>query len=591
MHIQWRKDGTNLIDQTNATLTLRSVHLADTGDYTAVVTNASGSTTSQVARLTVGYSLSVQVLGTGTISVAPDQTIFSPGSSISLTATAFTNSQFVSWSGDASGDQNPLTLVMDTNKSITANFRPTYRVTVATNGYGTVAVTPLKARYLRGEIVQLVAIPARWHVFDRWVGGVTNNPLSITVISNASFTASFSPTTALEWLEFDGSARLAPVGMTAVFVDGVFAVEPVVRARGTATLSLFTSFPNGTLLFSADGSAPDFTAVLYSGPFILKESATLRTKAYNADFSQSVESDSLEIIILPTLSASTKGGGTVAVAPSAGAYFSNNLAAVTATPAPGWTFLHWLGDETGTNPTVSTPMTRNKCLRAVFGTSLGHTVVGSGSVVRSPAAEWYPHGTAVRLTAVPQAGNYFALWGNAASGTNNPLTFSVTNPNPTVTAVFAALPASQHALTVLPDGFGTVTSNLRGNRFGNGTNVTLRALPEPGQDFLGWTGDASGTNNPLVVIMTRSKIITANFTKRPRLAPILCDGVPNNEAFQSLLTGEFGGRYSIEATTDLAPVVPAWEPLATLTNTFGSAQFNDSFPTHRTQRFYRAVVQ
>jgi len=320
------------------------------------------------------------------------------------------------------------------------------------------------------------------------------------------------------------------------------------------------------------------------------KSATLRAIAYNADFTQAVQSDPLEIIILPTLNASTEGGGAVAVNPPAGAYFSNDLAVVTATIAPGWTFLHWLGDETGTNPTATVSMIRNKCLRAVFGTGLSNTIVGSGSVVRSPAADWYPHGTPVRLMAVPQAGNYFALWGNAASGTNNPLTFTVTNPNPTVTAVFAALPASQHALTVLPDGFGQVTSTPRGNRFGNGTNVTLLAAPESGQEFLGWSGDAGGTNNPLVVMMNQSRVITANFTKRPRLAPLSCESVPNGEEFQLLLTGEFGGRYSIEATTNLAPITPAWEPLATLTNTFGSAQFNDPSPTKRPQRFYRAVV-
>jgi hypothetical protein len=57
-----------------------------------------------------------------------------------------------------------------------------------------------------------------------------------------------------------------------------------------------------------------------------------------------------------------------------------------------------------------------------------------------------------------------------------------------------------------------------------------------------------------------------------------------------LLTGEFGGRYSIEATTDFAPIAPAWEPLATLTNIFGSVQFNDPAPTNRPQRFYRAVA-
>ena len=49
----WRKDGTNLPGQTNATFSLTNVTLADAGNYDIVVTNTVGSTTSQVAILSV----------------------------------------------------------------------------------------------------------------------------------------------------------------------------------------------------------------------------------------------------------------------------------------------------------------------------------------------------------------------------------------------------------------------------------------------------------------------------------------------------------------------------------------------------------
>ena len=58
----------------------------------------------------------------------------------------------------------------------------------------------------------------------------------------------------------------------------------------------------------------------------------------------------MEIVILPTVSVTTAGGGTVAVDPSAGAYFSNGIASITATPAPGWTFLHWQDDAVESGP-------------------------------------------------------------------------------------------------------------------------------------------------------------------------------------------------------------------------------------------------
>lgn len=164
-------------------------------------------------------------------------------------------------------------------------------------------------------------------------------------------------------------------------------------------------------------------SLLEEHPFIVNRTCILRAIAYNADFTEAVQSDPLDIVILPTLAASSEGGGRVVVGPSTGAYFSNGTAVVTATPAPGWTFLQWLGDAAGRNPTASVGMSRNKCVRAVFGTALSNSVVGSGSVVSSRVSALYPYGTKVQLTAVPQTGNYFALWGNAASGTNNPLSF------------------------------------------------------------------------------------------------------------------------------------------------------------------------
>jgi hypothetical protein len=59
---QWRKNGTNLTETTNcvgpatAQLVLSNLSVLDTAGYDVVVTNSSGSTTSSVAALTVGYS-------------------------------------------------------------------------------------------------------------------------------------------------------------------------------------------------------------------------------------------------------------------------------------------------------------------------------------------------------------------------------------------------------------------------------------------------------------------------------------------------------------------------------------------------------
>lgn len=61
-----------------------------------------------------------------------------------------------------------------------------------------------------------------------------------------------------------------------------------------------------------------------------------------------------------------------------------------------------------------------------------------------------------------------------------------------------------------PTGINTAT-NLNFANFGQNTNVILTATPIAPQTFTGWSGDASGTTNPLTVTMDQAKTITANF--------------------------------------------------------------------------------
>src|SRR5207244_5632196 len=133
---------------------------------------------------------------------------------------------------------------------------------------------------------------------------------------------------------------------------------------------------------------------------------------------------------------------------------SNVLVTVSSVPVNGWSLVYWLGEVTGTNSGSNIRMTGDKCIRGVFGTSVSTTAAGNGSVSISPSYPLHPYGSVVRLTAIPVAGNYFALWGNAASGTSNPLGFTVTNANPTVSALFTTLPAGQFSLPIISDGDG-----------------------------------------------------------------------------------------------------------------------------------------
>jgi len=46
-----------------------------------------------------------------------------------------------------------------------------------------------------------------------------------------------------------------------------------------------------------------------------------------------------------------------------------------------------------------------------------------------------------------------------------------------------------------------------------GTQVSVRAIPNSGYRFSNWSGDASGTSNPITITMDSDKSIKANFVK------------------------------------------------------------------------------
>jgi uncharacterized repeat protein (TIGR02543 family) len=100
--------------------------------------------------VSVGYDHSVAIMGTvspppttytlttnvspsssGSVTKYPNKSSYSDGESVQLTATANSGYTFSGWSGNASGSTNPITITMNSNKSVTANFTAITKPTVS----------------------------------------------------------------------------------------------------------------------------------------------------------------------------------------------------------------------------------------------------------------------------------------------------------------------------------------------------------------------------------------------------------------------------------------------------------------------------
>ena len=125
------------------------------------------------------YTLSVTATDGGTVS-SPGGS-YNEGSSVTITATPNSEYLFENWSNGST--QNPLTITVNQNISLTANFvKRKYPLTINIQGEGTVReeiVSSAKSsdptEYNSGTTVRLTAVPSgEWNVFDSWTGDIND---------------------------------------------------------------------------------------------------------------------------------------------------------------------------------------------------------------------------------------------------------------------------------------------------------------------------------------------------------------------------------------------------------------------------------
>jgi hypothetical protein len=207
---------------------------------------------------------------------------------------------------------------------------------------------------------------------------------------------------------------------------------------------------------------------------------------------------------------------------------SGTAVTLTATAASGSTFAGWLGNCTATG---SVTMTGNMSCTATFNSSgytLTSTVVNevtssgtaNGTIVSNPVgiscgtdcSETYPAGQIVTLTPKPAANSKFKAWTGNADCSDGLVTMDASK---TCTATFTL---NTLTLSVSKIGNGTVTSTpsavncgaVCSFNFVAGTAVTLKAAPDAGYAFAGWSGGCTGTADCKLTLSSNTSV-TANF--------------------------------------------------------------------------------
>jgi uncharacterized repeat protein (TIGR02543 family) len=203
-------------------------------------------------------------------------------------------------------------------------------------------------------------------------------------------------------------------------------------------------------------------------------------------------------------------GGSVGAVP-APPYYYGAVVTLTASENPGYSFDHWSGDASGSNPVTTVTMTGDKSVVAhftqdVYTLSISVDPVAGGSVGAVPAPPYY-YGAVVTLTASENPGYSFDHWSGDASGSNPVTTVTMTGDK----SVVAHFVQKEYTLTIIVDGQGTVTKDPSLPTYLYGTAVELTATPDSDWVFSSWSGDLNSTQNPQSITMDGNKTITAHF--------------------------------------------------------------------------------
>jgi len=144
--------------------------------------------------------------------------------------------------------------------------------------------------------------------------------------------------------------------------------------------------------------------------------------------------------------------------------------------------------------------------------SLTITAGSGGTTDPLPGTYTHDEGTVVTIRAIPNSGYTFSGWSGDASGTTNPITIAM-DSDKSITANFTY--TTTYTLTITAGSGGTTYPSPGTYTHDEGTEVTIRAIPNSGYTFSGWSGDASGTTNTITIAMDSDKSITASFAKVP----------------------------------------------------------------------------
>ncbi len=368
------------------------------------------------------YTLTIDKEGQGTTKPEAGNHTYTEGDDVTVTATPDEGWYFVEWTGSRESTAQQITIVMDSDKQITAHFQEngtteTYDLTVNTSGEGTMEIDPDQNEYEEDTEVTLTAMPAEgWH-FEEWTGDLESTEEQITILmdSDKQITA-----------HFQENGTTGPYDLTVnTDGEGTVNIDPDQNEYDEGTEVTLTAMPAEGWHFDEwtgdrESTEEQITIVMASDMEII------------ANFQENGTTETYELTV------NTDGEGTVEIDPEQNEYDEGTEVTLTAEPADGWYLEEWTDDASGTEEQITVIMDDNKEVTANFAIQeydLTINIEGQGSTDPSEGTHTYDHGEEVTVKPTPKEGWYFKEWTGDRQSQEEEITIEM-NKDKEITAHF-----------------------------------------------------------------------------------------------------------------------------------------------------------
>lgn len=372
---------------------------------------------------------------------------------------------FVQWNDGST--ENPRTISVTQNAEYEAQFAINfYTITVGSNNPA-IGSASGSGNYSYNSVINLVATPNYGYHFTQWSDGNTDNPRTVTVMQNATYTAQF----AINSYTVTVGQNSAAMGMVAGNGNYIY-----------NTLATITATPYYGYHFTQwnDGNTENPRTVVVS-----------QDMSFTAQFDYN--SYNVSAISNNITAGYTTGSGT---------YNYNSIVALTAIPSQHYHFVVW-SDSVSENPR-NIVVVNDTVYTAIFSIDQ-HTVSGTSnnSVMGTvQGAGSYDYGSNVTLSAVPNYGYHFIQWNDGSM--QNPRHVSLVSD----TSFVAMFGINSYSAVIMSS--DTVMGSVNGSgTYNYQTQLTLMATPNYGYHFVQWS-DGS-TDNPRLLTITRDTVVMAVF--------------------------------------------------------------------------------